>query len=479
MNEFSSRRHFIKGLAATAIGAAAAGPMLSHAAGGDVSPVKVAEGGPTKARNLIFMVSDGMNHGTLSAAQHWLKLREGRNSEWMTLYQDRLAVRRLTDTAAADSLVTDSAAASSAWGIGQRVNLGSVNCLPSGATPMPLAMLAKKAGKKAGMVTTARITHATPAGFAANVPHRDEEDLIAEQYLERGLDVLLGGGGRHFDASRRKDGRDLFGAYRDGGYEVVQSRVAMEALLPSSKPLLGVFSKSHIPYWIDRQHEVGLGLETPSLESMTRLALERLSSHPEGFVLQVEAGRVDHAGHANDPASLLFEQLEFDRCIRLVRDFAQAHPDTVVVVTTDHGTGGFMINGAEDAYHLAGPSLLRLGNCRASLERLGRLLNPEQPQSGLVELIRDNLGVEVGPVALARMLEQMASRPITEAFPLEYVFCDAIRPVLHEAFLTGWTSTHHTGDLVELAMWGPGADLLPLFSENWQLHGVLRQVLSI
>ncbi|MFO7776535.1 MAG: alkaline phosphatase [Candidatus Hydrogenedentota bacterium] len=177
-----------------------------------------------EARNVIFLVSDGMSMGALTTADHMLRRHHGRASHWMKLYEEEHVKRGLMDMASANSLVTGSAAASSSWGSGQRVVNRSVNTTEDGESLTPILQYCKDAGKGTGLVTTARLTHATPAGFGVSVPNRGMEDEIAEQYLERAYDVLLGGGVRHFEANQRGDGQDLFEAYRDAGYAVVSTR---------------------------------------------------------------------------------------------------------------------------------------------------------------------------------------------------------------------------------------------------------------
>ncbi len=425
------------------------------------------------------MVSDGMNNGTFSAANHWLNLKENRNSEWMQLYSEKLASRHLVETSCADSLVTDSAAASSAWGIGKRVNMGSINTMPDGSMPDPLAVLAKKAGKLAGMVTTATITHATPAGFAANVVKRSMQSEIAVQYLERRLDVLLGGGDKYFDPSKRKDWRNMYSEYEDAGYCLLRDRNSLnDVKSDESRPLLGVFSDGHIPYCIDRTNNKTLNETVPSLEEMTKVALDRLDQGTEGFVLQIEAGRVDHAAHGNDPAALIFEQLEFDRTIALVRKFAEENGETMVVVTTDHGTGGFMINGADDGYHFAQERFLSLANCKGSYESVEQSYD-ENPGADIVALIEANFGIVLNEKEKANLLDAMKKDSSEGLYSIRNAITDSLYPILFRHFSVSWTSHNHTADLVEMAMFGPGSDILPGFVENWEVNKHCRKVLGI
>jgi alkaline phosphatase len=172
-----------------------------------------------KIRGIVFLVSDGMSPGVLTLAQAFSKQIRKADTTWWQLLHRPDVVNGLMDTASANSLVTDSAAASSSWGSGQRVNNGMINVSPNGRSLEPIAWTLAERGIRTGLVSTASITHATPAGFAAQVKSRDDEQSIARQYLDR-VDILLGGGLEFFQASTRNDKQDLPAAYRAAGYQV-------------------------------------------------------------------------------------------------------------------------------------------------------------------------------------------------------------------------------------------------------------------
>src|SRR6478609_6291780 len=156
-----------------------------------------------KAKNIIFMVSDGMSSGTLNMAHLFLERKYGKGSNWIQLYKDNRVSRALMDTASASSIVTDSAAGSSSWGGGFRVNNGSLNVGPNGEMHLPILQKFKKAGKKVGCVTTVPVTHATPAGFCVNSQSRNDMSEIAVQYLNLNFDLFLGGGRDYFSGESR------------------------------------------------------------------------------------------------------------------------------------------------------------------------------------------------------------------------------------------------------------------------------------
>ncbi|RZJ64426.1 MAG: alkaline phosphatase, partial [Flavobacterium sp.] len=135
------------------------------------------------AKNIIFLVSDGMSTGTLNMANLAMERMYGRESKWISLYRENKVKRAFMDTASANAMVTDSAASSSAWGGGVRVNNGKLNANADGTFNTPILQKFKKAGKKVGCVTTVPITHATPAGFCIVNNSRGDQSEIALQYL--------------------------------------------------------------------------------------------------------------------------------------------------------------------------------------------------------------------------------------------------------------------------------------------------------
>lgn len=459
-----SRRQFIKGVGLT--GAA------SLLAASSAKAAQKESGSRTKAKNIIFLVADGNGVGTMGLAHHWHLRHKGEDLNWTKLLSRSDLRRCLQETASASSPVTDSAAAASAWGCGQRVNNGAINTSPDGKALKPIMQYAKQAGLARGLVTTCRITHATPAGFATSVLSREMESDILEQYLEEEIDVLLGGGARFF---RGKDASgvafDHFKAFEDKGYSVAEDANALAQTKSASK-LLGIFSGSHIPYVVDRQNNPALDA-VPALETMFEAALSSLEKSEKGFLLQVEAGRVDHAGHANDPAAILHEVLEFDRTIQVAVDYIESHPDTLLVVTSDHGTGGCQLNGLGSKYVDSGPALDRIEVCKASFESLEDAFKV----SGQFDpvLFKEKIGIDSTKAQAAEVqaLIDADTRYLSSA--MTAVFMDE----LFDLTAVGWTSNNHTSENVELLAFGPGAERIPTYVKNYELFQIMRDCLSI
>jgi alkaline phosphatase len=302
-----------------------------------------------KPRHIIHMVADGMSLGTLTCADHLSRvLRQGRGLTWISLFNNPAVAGAWMNMRSLNSLVTDSAAAASSWGSGSRVINGSINQLPDGRDLKTLYELFADKGWKRGLVTTTEVTHATPAGFAANVNDRDTSARIALQYLHRKIDVLLGGGRKFFDPKVRKDKRDLWTAFGKAGYHRMETAEQL-AHAPKQVRWLGTFATSHLPFTVDHVNDPQLLASVPTLAQMTSAALGWLEAHPH-FILQIEGGRVDQACHNCDIASALRDMIAFDEALDVVLAFQRRVADTLVVITTDHGNGNPGLNGIGDGY---------------------------------------------------------------------------------------------------------------------------------
>jgi len=415
-----------------------------------------------RVRNIIFMVADGMSAGVPSLADEFGKLVRGKGSFWHQLLQNPNATLGFFDMASLDSLVTDSSSASSSWGSGSRIFNGWVNMLPDGTRLTPIAQIVKAAGKKVGLVTTTRITHATPAGFAAVQRSRDDEDAIAPQYLEV-VDVLMGGGLRHYDPNLRPDKRDLLTEYTRKGYAFWNRR---EQVVSKETPekVLGLFYNSHLPFTIDHLHSEELKRSVPTLAEMTRKALEILSRSPHGFLLQVEGGRVDHAAHANDAAAILWDQLAFDDAIEVVYQFAARRDDTLVIVTSDHGNSNPGLNGMGAEYRQSNTCFERLALAKCSFERLPHHLQQRTPDA-VREVLREQLGIEISREEADALASALANRMPTVWNRQHANLNGLLGEILSNYNGIGWTGTSHTADYVWLTAFGTGRE---------EFHGLVR-----
>ncbi|GLB53661.1 alkaline phosphatase [Neptunitalea chrysea] len=419
------------------------------------------------AKNIIMLVSDGMSTGTLNMADMYLSRKTGIGSNWLQLYRDNKVSRALMDMASASSIVTDSAAASSSWGGGVRIPNGSINVSTNGEEHMPLWQKFMAAGKKAGCVTTVPITHATPAGFCVNQKSRNDQERIAEKYVDLKLDVLLGGGSKYFDANTRKDKRNMFEVYEQQGYYVAQNR---EKLLgaPSDKRLLGVFAENGLPYAKDRYSSSQLTNSTPSIAEMIAVAITNLKGSAEGFVLMVEGGKVDWAAHANDITALIYDQVAFDEAVKEAIDFAEEDGETLVIITTDHGNANpGVIYGAKANEHFDGIQKFTQTN-----EWILNGVDKNTTINQLKERIQYANGVGLSDADVSHLLSYYKEDIPQESGlynPKKLPF--RVLAEIQKGYTSvGWISMNHSADYVELAMYGPGSELVPPFVKNTDLH---------
>ena len=276
-------------------------------------------------RNIIVCIGDGMGAEKVKAAGMYAHGTAG------TLSFEAFPYRSTMTTHSADSLITDSAAASTAMATGFKVINGVISmALPGDGTQLyTLLECFRDRGKSTGLVSTTFITHATPAGFGAHNPERGNLSEIAESYLSDSRpNVLLGGGGNGMSVT----------AAESAGYSVVTSRGDMLSHgIEKIAQLSGQFGDTNLPYEYD-----GLG-DLPHLSEMTAVALNILEKGPNGFFLMIEGGRIDHAGHSNDIKRNVCETIEFSRTLGVVSNWAKGLEDTLIIVTADHETGGLQV----------------------------------------------------------------------------------------------------------------------------------------
>lgn len=443
---------------------------LAAAVGSSARPAVAQTSRPARpeVRNVIFMVADGMSIGVPSMAEIFSRKVRGQGTHWYQLQQHRQTTQGYFETHSLNSLVTDSSAAASAWGSGSRVFNGAVNVLPDGTALTPLAALVKAAGRRVGLVTTTTITHATPAGFAAVDKSRGSEAGIAEQYLDR-VDVLMGGGIEFFAADRRKDKKDLIKAFQAKGYVYWDDRGKISTANAPER-ILGLFGTGHLPYAIDRNHQDEIAKQVPTLAEMTRAALASLAGAPNGFLLQVEGGRVDHAAHANDAAALLWEQLTFDDAVGVVREFVAGHPDTLVVITTDHGNANPGLRGMGGGYADTRECFERLAGVNASFGTIQEKLKRAARDSGgsrdtTMDVIRTTCGIDLSEAEADTVVAIMKGKPPYEANSQLANTHGLLGQILGNHTGVGFVGTSHTENLAPVLAFGAGreafAGLLP------------------
>jgi alkaline phosphatase len=320
-----------------------------------------------KAKNVILLIGDGMG-----PQQVGLLLSYARQAPHGVLTNHRTAFDRMMDdgrlglsvTHPNAALVVDSAASATQLAIGKMAGSEMIGVDKDGNRQATILDKAKKLGKATGLVSDTRITHATPAAFAAHEAHRSMETNIAEDLLSTQADLMFSGGLSHFlpqaakdeksaiheqiarqvgagfhVSSARKDDKNLLITAQQQGYQLVFNK---QQLQQATGKTLGLFADSLMVDGITENKKRDDAKRTqPTLKEMTEQALTILSKRPEGFFLMVEGGQIDMAAHRNDTGRMLHEMLKFNDTLNAVLDWANTHPDTLIVVTADHETGGF------------------------------------------------------------------------------------------------------------------------------------------
>jgi alkaline phosphatase len=281
--------------------------------------------------NIILIIGDGMGPEQIKAAGFYKYGQEG------LLSFEQFPYMTYQTTYSANSSVTDSAASATAMATGKKVDNGVISMETPGSRKQlnTILEIAKNQGKATGLVTTTISVHATPAAFAAHASSRNGYDDIGYQYMHISRpDVLFAGG----------DPSVSVVIAEDAGYILATDKTSLSNLTysPGAK-YFGYFGNGHLPYMYD-----GMGT-LPELSDMALKALDVLEETDEGFFLMIEGGRIDHAGHANDVTRTVHEVLELADTVEHVVSWASDKPDTLIIVTADHETGGLSVvknNGA-------------------------------------------------------------------------------------------------------------------------------------
>ena len=285
----------------------------------------------------------------------------------------------------------------------------------------------------------------------------------------------MGGGDNYFNAGKRKDKQDMYAKYVEKGFTVVKNVSQMNAA-PKNVPLLGVFDKDALPYTLD-ENNTTKNATIPTLAQMTQKAIDMMADHKQGFVLQVEGGKVDWAAHGNDIGALLFDQLAFDDAVRVAIDFAKKDGNTLVVITSDHGN--------------ANPGLIYGKECNKNFDNLAHFLHTNDFTLQSINLtdsvsqVRDLLTHNFGNIPFSQEEAQEILSFYTEGKQEDGLYNYKKLPyrllaeIQKKHTSVGWISMDHSSDYTELAMYGPGSQNLPPFIENYKMHNFLLEAAEV
>ena len=432
-------------------------------------------------KNIIILFADGTastqwEFGRYSSAA----LRGQSFAATDIVFKD--GVLGLASTYPHGAMVTDSAAGGSAMSTGYKVENDAVAVTPDGKSVRTAMEAAKASGKRIGLVTTAAIHDATPAAFSVHAKSRRESQGIVDQYLALEPDVLLGGGADYFlpataPGGKRKDGKDIVAAFRAKGWQVARNTAELNAA--SGAKLLGLFADDDMDLEIDRDPA-----QEPTVAEMASAAFKALSqNNPNGFVLLVENENTDTAGHANDAAALMRALWAFDDAVKVALEFQRVNPDTLIIITGDHETGGFSPTFAlKDLTSLSSRNRFTVGD--AQLKMLSRI-------SMSLNKVKETLGDKPAGAALDAVLSQhfpdfkldkdlrehlLENRPLERNAAYAPLQNTLARMIARQSGFY-WGTAGHTPEPVVIGAFGPGAQLFRGYQDNTDFGKSLHRLI--
>jgi alkaline phosphatase len=386
-------------------------------------------------KNIIMVIADGMGPAYTTAYRLY-KDNPNTSMVELTALDPFLVGMAQTYPAQVSGYVTDSAASATALAAGVKTYNGAIG-LDVAKQPLESVLhRAKKLGKRTGVAVTSQIVHATPAAYVTHNESRNNYNEIADSFLddringENVIDVMLGGGWNYFI----RDDRNLVDEFTSLGYQYADSYTALLAL-PEGKPTLGLFADKGLSKALDDTNPHRLSV-------LTKSAISHLEN-PKGYFLLVEASQVDWAGHANDISSAMGEMEDLEQTMKLLENYVDTHPDTLVVLTADHSTGGLTI-GAGGDYRWS-PEFIQ--NMKASVTVMSEQITGEEDMAEYVErmfgfALNDDEKNRIS--GISSNIEPRAREAV-------------LKSILDERTNTGWTTSGHTGIDVEVYAFGAGA----------------------
>ncbi len=392
----------------------------------------------------------------------------------------RLAINSLpyhgtTRTSSATHVITDSAAAATAIACGEKTGNGRVGVSADGKRKLEsVAYVAKKKGKKVGIVTSVTINHATPAGFYANRPNRSKYYEIALDLIASGFDYFGGGVVQKPNDKKSREYRgDIYQLAEKAGYKVVENKADFQKLRPGVGKVLARGNDSSLPYGIDKNKSV------PTLAEFTAKGIELLDN-PNGFFMMVEGGAIDWCGHANEAAGNLFEVLELDKAVKVALEFAKKNPDeTLIVVTGDHETGGmtmgFAGSGKNMDFTLLGAQTVSIGTFKQKLDEAAKN-NPEFSFEDAKKMLSENFGFVFNSSKDKMGINPSELKYLKESFEKGKLH-DAARVVMNRKAGVGWSTGGHTALPVLTTSTGVKAEIFAGLYENTDIAKKIKSLL--
>ncbi|WP_294587044.1 alkaline phosphatase [uncultured Bacteroides sp.] len=444
-----------------------------------------------QAKYVFYFIGDGMGVNQVQGTEIYLAELEGKMGISPLLFT-QFPYSTVATTNSATNRVTDSAAAGTALATGHKTKNSAIGVLKDQQTPVnSIGVWAKNKGCRVGITTSVTVNHATPAAFYGHAAKRTLYHDIGKDLYKTGFDFYAGSDFRDATDPDNPSSENLYTMAEKHGYTLARgykdylkkSKKANKMILfqteEASKHELGA-----IPCAIDRKKG------DLTLQDITRSAINFLSKDaPEGFFLMVEGGRIDWACHSNDAATTFHEIIDFDNAIKTAYEFYSQHPDeTLIVVTADHETGGFVLG--TGTYEL---NLQVLKNQKVSESGFTRIVNNMRAQTNnqvsweaIQQALKDNFGfwdkIELTAVQEARLkavydksLKQQDMKLEKSEYAQDEPIAAEAKRIINEIALVGWTSGGHSAGYVPVFAIGAGAELFQERIDNTQIPMKIAQ----
>ncbi len=447
-----------------------------------------------QAKYVFYFIGDGMGVNQVNGTEAYRAELEGYIGIKPLLFT-QFPYATMATTYSATNGVTDSAASGTALATGNKTKNGVLGLLPDLQTEVKsIAYMAQDAGMKVGVATSVSVDHATPAAFYTHVPNRSDYYAIGQSMIRAGFDFYAGSDFQRPVSKRASEEGTLYEQSEAAGYTIARgykeyrkkARKAEKMILLQSEEA-SKRDRSAIPYAIDREEQ------DLTLTDITRAGVHFLSKEDKdnkGFFLMVEGGKIDWAGHANDAATVFAEVEDFDNAIRVAYEFYEQHPDeTLIVVTADHETGGFVLGTGQYALNLQALKYQRMSvnKLSAKFNELRRKTDNkvtwEMAQKTLSESFGFWNGLNLNKRQEARLrktfdetfMNQKPAMDVSE-YQKDERLASVAKEVINEIAMVGWVSGSHSNGYVPVFSIGVGADKFCHRTDNTEIPVKIAEV---
>ncbi|WP_159820810.1 alkaline phosphatase [Colwellia sp. 20A7] len=413
-------------------------------------------------KNIIMVIGDGMGPAYTSAYRYFSDNPKTTVVE-ETVFDRHLKGLSSTYPAPVSGVVTDSAASATALSTGVKSYNGAIGVDVNKKEIQTVLEWAKLQGKKTGVVVTSQINHATPASYLAHNESRNNYNEIADSYIDNGIkaDLYLGGGWKYFI----REDRNLVNEFKDAGFHYLDNYQGLDNF-PKDKPVLGLFGDVGLPWALDdtNQHR---------LSTMTKagihhlLDLQKTDNAPDnGFFMLIEGSQIDWAAHGNNIGDAMAEMDDLAKTIEYLEHFVENHPDTLVVITADHSTGGFTI-AANGKYEWNAEKLRTMKHSvnYIAKELATNKISPSNTTSLFnFELSQEELSLLIDSKNNPKIDENMyRSKSMPDS---EVSLNNSVKKVMDMRSNSGWTTGGHTAIDVPVFSFGQHSELFDGSQDN-------------